>query len=237
MFVASKTVLDVGAALTTVSDVELAMHGVYVAWASSDLPSFTPASAPILGRTAQSTQPTTQRTTSTHSTQSAVPRTSTHTSKSTATSSSNVKPVTSTSRETSASPAQLLSSTLLSHQAASKATVTVTSSPTHHPPHGLSVGAKAGIGVSVTIAGLASALFGLWAVLRRRKHQVLAQVPQSVAEKQASGAQAGLFEEDTRAHKRHVSELSSVSPVSELRGSFPPMELDAKSIRAELGKD
>ena len=211
----SPSLLDMPSGSTTASSgTFLAMHGVYVAWASSDLGSFTPASAPLIA-SAPATAPATSATTTVTSTLS------NSASASTSPGGSNSLPQTSISANSAGA-------------GSATATVFVTPSPSS-TNNGLSTGAQAGIGVGVAVVGLALIALALWALLRRRRRRL--RQPPAVSQTFQP------FEEKTelpRTHKQVLSELSTeggVFDAVEVDSTAVPAELEGShhTPRGELG--
>ena len=213
--VTSQTILALPTKSVTLSEGWLAMHGVYIAWASSDLGSFTPASAParstgiVLTIKRQSSLLTTEKTAS----------------KAQATQSSTLTMLSSKiegseTRTTSSRPR-------------ATATVFVTHTSNSSSKDHLSVPAQAGIGVGVGVAAISAIVLGLWALTRRRRRKAWGKNGQTSSNDQLPEEKANSPELSV-AQKRHASELSSDGALSELHGFSSLSEIQSRQVTAEL---
>jgi len=111
-------------------------------------------------------------------------------------------------------------------------TVTAGASPlSSSSSHGLSVGAQAGIGVAVGLAGLGLIIFGALALLRRRRHGRRLQDDSHVHDKpELSG-------DSVSDERRGLAEADTSHGVAEADGVGRPPEMDDRNVRAELEGD
>ncbi|KAF2095153.1 hypothetical protein NA57DRAFT_59897 [Rhizodiscina lignyota] len=165
----------------------VAMHGIYIEYASSDLkvlPATTTSSSTTTSTTSSSRLPhTTMSTVSSKSTVSSqTPRpaktVSATVTPSTSSTSASGSASSTSSTSTSASSTSASSTSALSTSASTSSTsssASASASPTASTHESLSTGAQAGIGVGVSLAGLALIASAIWAVFRWRRRPQLVE--------------------------------------------------------------